>query len=142
MTPFFLNVTIGLCIILGYSLKIFISSALFKSCILNDSFHIFSCVLISFFGSTFILNATNLGRRLGLLVVGAATFGWLVIYSFLFILYAPRGPAPSSIDGLNALEIRIIPITYFAGSLILFIMFMLALNRYEQEEKDTEETNS
>ena len=33
-------------------------------------------------------------------------------------------------------------ITYFAGSLILFIMFMLALNRYEQEEKDTEETNS
>ena len=98
--------------------------------------------VLSFFGSTFILNATNLGRRLGFLVVGAATFGWLVINSFLFILYAPRGPAPSSIDGLNALEIRIIPITYFAGSLILFIMFMLALNRYEQEEKDTEETNS
>ena len=29
-----------------------------------------------------------------------------------------------------------------SGSLIHFIMFMLALNRYEQEEKDTEETNS
>ena len=103
---------------------------------------LFVFFVLSFFGSTFILNATNLGRRLGFLVVGAATFGWLVINSFLFILYAPRGPAPSSIDGLNALEIRIIPITYFAGSLILFIMFMLALNRYEQEEKDTEETNS
>ena len=96
---------------------------------------LFVFFVLSFFGSTFILNATNLGRRLGFLVVGAATFGWLVINSFLFILYAPRGPAPSSIDGLNALEIRIIPITYFAGSLILFIMFMLALNRYEQEEK-------
>ena len=103
---------------------------------------LFVFFVLSFFGSTFILNATNLGRRLGFLVVGAATFGWLVINSFLFILYAPRGPATSSIDGLNALEIRIIPITYFAGSLILFIMFMLALNRYEQEEKDTEETNS
>ena len=103
---------------------------------------LFVFFVLSFFGSTFILNATNLGRRLGFLVVGAATFGWLVINSFLCILYAPRGPAPSSIDGLNALEIRIIPITYFAGSLILFIMFMLALNRYEQEEKDTEETNS
>ncbi len=103
---------------------------------------LFVFFVLSFFGSTFILNATNLGRRLGFLVVGAATFGWLVINSFLFILYAPRGPAPSSIDGLNALEIRIIPITYFVGSLILFIMFLLALNRYEQEEKDTEETNS
>ena len=103
---------------------------------------LFVFFVLSFFGSTFILNATNLGRRLGFLVVGAATFGWLVINSLLFILYAPRGPAPSSIDGLNALEIRIIPITYFVGSLILFIMFMLALNRYEQEEKDTEETNS
>ena len=81
-------------------------------------------------------------RRLGFLVVGAATFGWLVINSFLFLLYAPRGPAPASIDGLNALEIRIIPLTYFAGSLILFIMFMLALSRYEQEEKESEETNS
>ena len=103
---------------------------------------LFIFFILSFFGSTFVLNATNLGRRLGFLVVGAATFGWLVINSFLFLLYAPRGPAPASIDGLNALEIRIIPLTYFAGSLILFIMFMLALSRYEQEEKESEETNS
>ena len=103
---------------------------------------LFIFFILSFFGSTFVLNATNLRRRLGFLVVGAATFGWLVINSFLFLLYAPRGPAPASIDGLNALEIRIIPLTYFAGSLILFIMFMLALSRYEQEEKESEETNS
>ena len=103
---------------------------------------LFIFFILSFFGSTFVLNATNLGRRLGFLVVGAATFGWLVINSFLFLLYAPRGPAPASIDGLIALEIRIIPLTYFAGSLILFIMFMLALSRYEQEEKESEETNS
>ena len=103
---------------------------------------LFIFFILSFFGSTFVLIATNLGRRLGFLVVGAATFGWLVINSFLFLLYAPRGPAPASIDGLNALEIRIIPLTYFAGSLILFIMFMLALSRYEQEEKESEETNS
>ena len=103
---------------------------------------LFIFFILSFFGSTFVLNATNLGRRLGFLVVGAATFGWLVINSFLFLLYAPRGPAPASIDGLNALEIRNIPLTYFAGSLILFIMFMLALSRYEQEEKESEETNS
>ena len=103
---------------------------------------LFIFFVLGFFGSTFVLNATNLGRRLGFLVGGAATFGWLVINSFLFLLYAPRGPAPASIDGLNALEIRIIPLTYFAGSLILFIMFMLALSRYEQEEKESEETNS
>ena len=103
---------------------------------------LFIFFILSFFGSTFVLNATNLGRRLGFLVVGAGTFCWLVINSFLFLLYAPRGPAPASIDGLNALEIRIIPLTYFAGSLILFIMFMLALSRYEQEEKESEETNS
>ena len=103
---------------------------------------LFIFFILSFFGSTFVLNATNLGRRLGFLVVGAATFGWLVINSFLFLLYAPRGPAPARIVGLNALDIRIIPLKYFSGSLILFIMFMLALSRYEQEEKESEETNS
>ena len=36
---------------------------------------LFVFFVLSFFGSTFILNATNLGRRLGFLVVGAATFG-------------------------------------------------------------------
>ena len=58
--------------------------------------------IITFYGTTFMLNATNLGKRLAFLVVGAGTFGWAMINSFLFILYAPRGPKPAEIDGLNA----------------------------------------
>ena len=98
--------------------------------------------IITFYGTTFMLNATNLGKRLAFLVVGAGTFGWAMINSFLFILYAPRGPKPAEIDGLNALEIRILPITFFVASTILFIMFVLALNRYEQEQEEQEELDT
>ena len=42
--------------------------------------------IITFYGTTFMLNATNLGKRLAFLVVGAGTFGWAMINSFLFIL--------------------------------------------------------
>ena len=98
--------------------------------------------IITFYGTTFMLNATNLGKRLAFLVVGAGTFGWAMINSFLFILYAPRGPTPAEIDGLNALEIRILPLTFFVASTILFVMFVLALNRYEQEKEDSEESQS
>ena len=97
--------------------------------------------LVTFFGSTFLINATNLGKRLGFLVVGAGTFGWGIINSILFVLYAPRGPAPAQIDGLNAFEIRILPLTFLAGSTILFVMFVLALNRYEQEKAEAENTS-
>lgn len=97
--------------------------------------------LVTFFGSTFLINATNLGKRLGFLVVGAGTFGWGIINSILFVLYAPRGPAPAQIDGLNAFEIRILPLTFLAGSTILFVMFVLALNRYEQEKTEAENTS-
>ncbi len=98
--------------------------------------------IITFYGTTFMLNATNLGKRLAFIVVGAGTFGWAMINSFLFILYAPRGPKPAEIDGLNALEIRILPLTFFVASTILFVMFVLALNRYEQEKEDSEESQS
>ena len=96
--------------------------------------------LVTFFGSTFLINATNLGKRLGFLVVGAVTFGWCIINSILFVLYAPRGPKPAEIEGLNAFEIRILPLTFLAGSTILFVMFVLALNRYEQEKTEAENT--
>ena len=96
--------------------------------------------LVTFFGSTFLINATNLGKRLGFLVVGAGTFGWCIINSILFVLYAPRGPKPAEIEGLNAFEIRILPLTFLAGSTILFVMFVLALNRYEQEKTEAENT--
>ena len=98
--------------------------------------------IIVFRGSVYLINSTNVGKRLGFLITGAATFGSGVINSIFFILYAPRGPAPASIDGLNAFEIRIIPITFLIGSSILFIMFLLAMNRFEQEqlEKDNQDS--
>jgi len=89
-----------------------------------------------FLGSTWVFNATNLGKRLGFLVVGAGTFGWGIVNSILFILYAPRGPKPADLDGLNAFELRILPITFLAASTILFLMFILALNRYETEQEE------
>ena len=97
--------------------------------------------LVTFFGSTFLINATNLGKRLGFLVVGAGTFGWGIINSILFVLYSPRGPKPAEIEGLNAFEIRILPLTFLAGSTILFVMFVLALDRYEREKTETESTS-
>ena len=63
-----------------------------------------------------------------------------IINSILFVLYAPRGPKPAEIEGLNAFEIRILPLTFLAGSTILFVMFVLALNRYEQEKTEAENT--
>ena len=89
-----------------------------------------------FLGSTWVFNATNLGKRLGFLVVGAVTFGWGIVNSILFILYAPRGPKPADLEGLNAFELRILPITFLVASTILFLMFVLALNRYETEQED------
>lgn len=98
--------------------------------------------VLVFTGTTFLLNSTNVGKRLGFLITGAATFGWGVINSIFFILYAPRGPKPSNIDGLNALEIHILPITFFIGSLILFIMFLLAMHRFEQEQLENKQIDN
>ena len=103
---------------------------------------LFIASILTFYGTTFMLNATNLGKRLAFLVVGAGTFGWGMINSFLFILYAPRGPKPAEIDGLNALEIRVLPITFFVASTILVVMFVLALNRFEQEKENVEESDT
>lgn len=90
-----------------------------------------AAVLI-FYGAIYLLTYTNLGKRLGVLVTGAAIFGWLTINSLLFVIYAPRGPVPDSIEGLNAFEIRVIPITYLMVSLVLFLVFMVALKQYEE----------
>jgi hypothetical protein len=85
-----------------------------------------------FYGSIYLFNLTNLGKRLAFLVTGAAVFGWMTITSMLFVVYAPRGPKPDDIEGLNAFEIRIIPITYLLVSLVLFLAFLVALNQYEE----------
>ena len=91
--------------------------------------------ILVFFGTVYILNWTNLGKKLAFLITGAATFGWTSINSLLFVLYAPRGPRPADFEGLNAFEIRIIPLTFMLASLILFGMFLPALNRFEAEQE-------
>jgi hypothetical protein len=90
--------------------------------------------IVAFTGTGFLLLYTNLGRRLAFLVTGAATFGWLIIGSLLFVIYAPRGLRPANLEGLNAFQIRIPAIAMTLGSLILFLMFVVALDRYEKEE--------
>ncbi len=91
--------------------------------------------VVIFFGSIYLLNYTNLGKRLAFLVTGAGIFAWSTIGSLLFVIYAPRGPRPESIEGLNAFEIRIIPIAYTLVSFILFIMFLVAMNQYEESQE-------
>ncbi len=90
--------------------------------------------VIVFYGSAYLITATNLGKRLAFLVSGAGIFGWTALNSLLFVLYAPRGPRPADFEGLNAFEIRIIPLTFMLASLILFGMFLVALSRYESEQ--------
>jgi hypothetical protein len=91
--------------------------------------------ILLFYGSIYLFNHTNLGRRLGFLVTGAAVFGWLTITSMLFVIYAPRGPKPDNIEGLNAFEIRVIPITYLLVSAVLFLVFLVALHQYEETKE-------
>lgn len=88
--------------------------------------------VLVFYGTVYLLAYTNLGKKLGLLITGAGIFGWNTIGSLLFVLYAPRGPRPAEIDGLNALEIRIIPIAFTVVSAILFVAFLVALKQYEE----------
>lgn len=94
-----------------------------------------AAAVLIFYGSIYLFNHTNLGRRLGFLVTGAAVFGWLTISSLLFVIYAPRGPKPDNFEGLNAFEIRVIPITYLLVSLVLFLVFLVALHQYEETKE-------
>jgi len=93
--------------------------------------------VLVFYGGVYLLVYTNLGKKLGFLIAGAALFGWTTINSLLFVLYAPRGPRPAIIDGLNFFEIRIIALSFTLGSAVLFAMFLLALNRFEKANSDT-----
>ncbi|HSM02220.1 MAG TPA: hypothetical protein VK960_07290 [Acidimicrobiia bacterium] len=89
--------------------------------------------LAVFAGTVFLINYTNLGRRLAFLVTGAAFFGFLAIVGLLYTLYAPRGLRPTLIEGLNAFQIRILPGAMMLGSMILFAMFVAAMARMEDE---------
>ena len=89
--------------------------------------------IIVFVGSGFFLLFTDVGRRLAFLLTGAAVFGWLVINGILFVVYAPRGIRPENLEGLNAFQIRLPALALTLGSLILFVMFVVALDRYEAD---------
>lgn len=88
-----------------------------------------------FFGTVYLINYTNLGKKLAFLVTMTGIFAWNTIGSMLFVLYAPRGPRPANIEGLNAFEVRIIPLTFMAVSAILFVAFLFALNQYEEAQE-------
>ncbi len=90
--------------------------------------------LAVFAGTVWLINYTNLGRRLAFLLTGAAFFGFLSIVGLLYTLYAPRGLRPKLVEGLNAFQLRIIPGALMLGSLILFVMFVAAMSRYEAEQ--------
>ncbi|MGQ0848986.1 MAG: sugar transferase [Actinomycetota bacterium] len=90
-----------------------------------------------FYGTIYLLLYTNNGKRLALLLTGAGIFGWFSISSMLFVVYAPRGPRPADIEGLNAFEVRIIPITFLVVSLAIFIGFLVALKQYEELQEGT-----
>ncbi|HAX82350.1 MAG TPA: sugar transferase [Actinobacteria bacterium] len=89
-----------------------------------------------FWGSVFLINYTNLGRRLAFLTTGAAFFGFLAIVGLLYTVYAPRGIRPTLVAGLNAFQLRILPGAMMLGSLVLFAMFVAAMSRYEQEQSE------
>jgi hypothetical protein len=89
--------------------------------------------VVTFIGSAWLVLATDVGTRLSFLVVGVAAFGWLTISGILFVVYAPRGIRPSDIEGLNALQVRVPAIAMAIGAFILFVMFLLALDRYEAD---------
>ena len=91
--------------------------------------------IVGFLGSGLLLLYTNLGRRLAFLVAGTATFGWLVIGGTLFTVYAPRGLRPRVFAGLNSFQIRVPAIAMTLGATVLFLMFMVALDKYEKESE-------
>ena len=90
--------------------------------------------VVVFIGSGWLLLWTDLGKRLAFLLTGAGTFGWLVINGILFIVYAPRGIRPANLEGLNALQIRLPAIALTLAALVLLLMFLTALNRYEADD--------
>ena len=89
--------------------------------------------VVVFVGAVWLLLYTNVGARLGFLLTGTALFAWLTINGVLFMVFAPRGIRPESLEGLDAFEIRIPALAMTLGSFVLFVMFLVALDRYEKD---------
>jgi len=90
--------------------------------------------LVVFAGSIWLIAYTNLGRKMAFLVTGATFFGFLAIVGLLYTIYAPRGIRPTLLEGLNAFQLRILPGAMMLASLILFVMFVAAMSRYEADQ--------
>jgi hypothetical protein len=86
-----------------------------------------------FVGAGWLILSTNVGKHLAFLLTGSAVFGWLTLSGVLFVVYAPRGIRPSNLEGLNAFQIRVPAIALALGAFILFVMFVMALDRYERD---------
>jgi hypothetical protein len=99
---------------------------------------LFLAAVLVFYGTIYLLNYTNLGKKLGFLVTLAGISGWMTIGSMLFLLYAPRGPKPPDIEGLNAFQIRIIPLAFLGVSATIFALSLVALHQYEQTQERAE----
>ena len=98
-------------------------------------FAIVGGAIIVFIGSGWLLLWTDLGKRLAFLLTGAGTFGWLVVNGILFVIYAPRGIRPGNLEGLNSIQTRLPAIAMTAVSLVLLLMFLTALSRYEADNE-------
>ena len=89
--------------------------------------------VVVFMGAGWLILSTNLGKHLAFLVTASAVFGWLTLSGVLFVVYAPRGIRPANLEGLNAFQIRVPAIALALGAFILFVMFVMALDRYERD---------
>jgi hypothetical protein len=95
-------------------------------------FFVVGAVLV-FVGAGWLILSTNVGKHLAFLITGSAVFGWLTLSGVLFVVYAPRGIRPSNLEGLNAFQIRVPAIALALAAFILFVMFVVALDRYERD---------
>ncbi len=111
---------------------------IFSANLLFTGIVITAAAIVVFYGAVYLIVYTDVGKKLGFLITGAAIFGWNTLGSLFFVLYAPRGPRPEDIEGLNAFQIRIIPLAFMIASAILFAMFLYALARYEAEQERLE----
>ena len=89
--------------------------------------------VVVFVGAGWLILSTNIGKHLAFLVTSTAVFGWLTLSGVLFVVYAPRGIRPSNLEGLTAFQIRVPAIALALGAFILFVMFVMALDRYERD---------
>lgn len=92
--------------------------------------------VIVFIGSGWMILWTDVGTRLASLLTGAATFGWLTVNGILFVVYAPRGIRPANLEGLSALQMRLPALAMSAAAFVLFLMFTVALTRYEADVEE------